>query len=166
MNNQALISDEPVFPHIEKYGVVYPYPAHINKFPEDVTRKIVFSVTKPASRIDFVNPGLHSIARLLNIYEYEHISYKRYNIAAVIYGEAISSVLSNYHYRERYFIENPNIELIECLKDARVRLYACWQSLQDYKYNENMILDNIEITNCAMNALSYYQQNHYMLMPL
>lgn len=166
MNNQILISDEPVFPHIEKYGTVYPYPSHVSKFPEDVIRKVVFSVTKPAQRVDLVTPGLLSIARLLNIYEHEHISYKRYNIAAVIYSEAISSVLSNEHHREKFFIENPNTEIISLLNDANVRIYACWQSMQDYRYSDEMVMNNIEITNCAMNALLYYQQNHYMLMPL
>ncbi|RPI13132.1 MAG: hypothetical protein EHM58_19030, partial [Ignavibacteriae bacterium] len=134
MNNQVLISEEPVFPHIEKYGVVYPYPAHVNKFPEDVIRRIVFSITKPASRVDFVSPGLNAIARLLNIYEYEQISYKRYSIAAIIYGDATPIVLKDEYYREKFFIENPNIELISKLKASRVKLLACWQSMQDNNY--------------------------------
>jgi intracellular sulfur oxidation DsrE/DsrF family protein len=166
METSLLSSDEILFPHVEKYGIVHPYPEHYNKFSEDVLRKIVFSITKPASKLESVNPGLLSIARLLNIYELEQISYKRYEVTAVIYGEAITSVLENDVYNGMYFINNPNIELISSLKKAKVKLIACWQSMQDNNYTEDMILKDVEITNCALNALLYYQQNHYNLIPM
>jgi intracellular sulfur oxidation DsrE/DsrF family protein len=160
------VLSEPLYPRIKNFGAIYPYNELIIKQDEGLDRKIIFSISKPADKVQLVNPGLNSTARLLNIYEYEQIHYKRIYIKAVVFGEAVFSVLNNTSYIDRYSVHNPNSELIHSLTKAHVKIYACWQSLQDYNINEHMVDSEVEIVNSAMNILSHYQQNKYSMIAL
>jgi intracellular sulfur oxidation DsrE/DsrF family protein len=160
------VISEPLYTRIKNFGAIYPYNELITKQDEGLDRKIIFSISNPAKKVHLVNPGLNAIARLLNIYEYEQISSKRIYVSAVVFGEGVSSVLNNSTYINRYFVQNPNSELIHSLTKAHVKIYACWQSMQDYNINEHMVDSEIEIVNSAMNILSHFQQDKYSLIAL
>lgn len=160
------VISEPLYPRIKNFGAVYPYNELISKQDEGLDRKIIFSISKHTEKVHLINPGLNAIARLLNIYEYEQISYKRIFVSAVVFGEAVLAILNNSNYYNKYYVQNPNSELIQSLTKAHVKVHACWQSMQDYNINERMIENEIEIVNSAMNILDYYQQNKYALIAI
>lgn len=129
------LSQTPANPIIKDYGT-------INKLdgvtPSDVGIDYKIVVDLKSSNDDFksVNKGLNNVARMLNLHGVAGVPKEKLHIAVAVHYTATPIILDNIGYQKKYGVDNPNLELIEQLKDAGVELYVCGQSLvaRDYAF--------------------------------
>ena len=90
----------------------------------------------------------------------------RLHFIAVLHGPATPAILDNSHYREKFGVDNPNVELIAALEKAGAQVVVCGQALAHNKFPDAWVNPEVEITLSALTDIIILQQQGYVLMPL
>ncbi len=109
----------------------------------NMTYKVLFDVSKAATKPDQVNPTLDALARYLNTLDKWGVPPEHRKLAVIFHQTGVQSILNNEVYKERTGKDNPNAALIQNLKKAGVELHVCGQGLLANKIEPNMLLPGI-----------------------
>ena len=152
-----------VNPVIQKYGGIYHIPEATVRPSDELTYKVVidlYSGTESASKL---NSALNNVARMINLHAVGGAT-KKMEVVLAIHGKANDIVMQNEHYRARYNVDNPNIELIRTLKDAGVKLTVCGQSLLYSKVDPDQVLEEVKIATSMLTTVTTYQLKGYAFL--
>lgn len=147
------------------YGAVQALPDAAVQLDPKARYKVLFNVTKPASRPTDVVPGLERVARFLNLAALAKVPAGNPELVAVVHGKATQGLLNNLVYRERFGVSNPNAGLMSQLKERGVTLYVCGQALAHQHLAANQLLTEVQVAVAALSVLAEYQTNGYALIP-
>ena len=150
---------------IEGYGPFVAVPERGFKLPPGMIMKAVFDVRRGGRSSGRPNPGIESVARLLNMHAAAGKPVSEWDIAVVIHGQATKDILKDSVYQEQFGIPNPNLPLIRLLKKSGVRFYVCGQSLHYSGWSANDMADPSDLAMSAMTALTFLQNRGYALLP-
>ena len=155
---------ERVFPLIANFGGVVPLPEAVD--PPRAGTKVVFDVTaggKPAA----VNIGLERVARLFNLYGTAGKSARDLAATVIVHGDATTAVLKDDVYRSRFDgAANPNLPLIQKLREAGVQVLVCGQALHNKKIPIVEVTPDVPVAVSAMTVLINRQQDGYAYVPI
>ena len=113
---------------IKDYGTIYDMINVIDPKP-DLEYKIVIDLKSASPDPSKINPGFNNVARMLNLHAAGGINPENLDVVVAIHGNATHTVLDNSGYKDKYGVDNPNIDLIRQLSQAGVKLNVCGQSL-------------------------------------
>jgi ubiquinone/menaquinone biosynthesis C-methylase UbiE/intracellular sulfur oxidation DsrE/DsrF family protein len=152
------------FPIIPRHGGVLRRPSAVEQ-PRPGA-KVVFDVTADAKPAE-VNKGLDRVARLLNLYGTAGRKASDVKIAIVLQGEATKSALGESTYKARFGEEiNPNLNLIQELKQAGVEVFVCGQALNYKGFADAEVADGIPIAASALTLVTNRQMEGYSYIPI
>lgn len=158
------VDGEKKYPVIKEHGSVVRLPDAAQQ-PRSGSKICVDVVTKGAP--EAINPGLTKLAKYVNIYAGAGQAPASVEIAAVLHGEAVTTVLSDAAYAERFSTEgNPNLPLLRQLKEAGVTTYVCGQSLLSTGASFDQVDSSIVIAVSALTANVNLQQDGYQMIDL
>ncbi len=146
---------------IETYGSVTP--VDNTKLLPDPTRpmRVAFDVfTKPESA-DKVNGGLEKLARYINLLAEANVNARNAELVAVIHGDAAFAVLDQDAFRQRFGVDNPNLELLAKLTRAGFEIEVCGQALAHRNIQPDQVDSTAEVVLSALTALTALSQDHY-----
>jgi intracellular sulfur oxidation DsrE/DsrF family protein len=63
----------------------------------------------------------------------------------VVFYKAIFVILNNDEYRKKFGVDNPNLKILEEMKQAGINLYACGQSVTGFDIDPKNVNQNFEI---------------------
>lgn len=126
--------------------------------------KVVFDVAKAPENPSQRNPYIETMARFLNMQEKAGVPVENMHIRAAIHGQAAYGMLTNELYKEKFGVDNPNIELLEALKEANVSLILCGQTAGARNITKERRLEMIDVGLSAMTVLSQSQMEGYTLI--
>ena len=126
--------------------------------------KIVIDLKTKSPDPARINPGLNNIARMLNLHAAGGIEADKISVVAAIHGNATYVVLDNVGYNKKYGMDNPNLELINQLKEAGVDLKVCGQSLVARNNGFDNINKEIDIALSMLTVVTEMQQKGYGLL--
>lgn len=157
-------ADERSFgPVIEGYGPTYPINDRDVPLREEFVYKAVFdSATNPDETK--LNTGFVSVARYLNMHARNGVSVDNINIAVVVHGPALKTLLTDDAYSARYGIENPNTELVQKLHTAGVSFYVCGQSAMFGGFEKEELVGPARMALSAMTMMTELQSDGYALL--
>jgi len=147
-------------PVIHGFGAAYDVPLTDLETPVDAEYKVVFEVHQ-SSEPGTVNPYLNTVARFLNLHARAGVPLENMHLAVVMHGEAAKDALMEAPYRERYGVDNANLDLLRQLSDAGVELYMCGQSAQSRGLQHDQLFEPVKMTLSAMTALSVLHMRGY-----
>jgi|AntRauTorckE6833_2_1112554.scaffolds.fasta_scaffold01687_10 intracellular sulfur oxidation DsrE/DsrF family protein len=132
-----IYAQEAQFPIIENFGGIYEIPDSVNPDSEMEYNIVIDLKTLQRDKAS-LNPGLNNVARMMNLHGLGGVKAENLNVAVVIHGGATDLVINNEAYQKRYELNNPNLKLIDTLKEAGVEIYVCGQSLiaRQYGFDE------------------------------
>lgn len=157
------IAQTPVNPIIKDFGT-------INKIegvaPTDtsIDYKIVIDLRASNDDFDKLNKGLNNVARLLNLHGAAGVPKENMHVAVAVHYTATPIILNNEGYQKKYGSNNPNLELIEELKDAGVELYVCGQSLVARKYAFDDVNPDVRIGLSMLTIVTEKMMKGYKLL--
>lgn len=128
--------------------------------------KTVFDLSGDMQSPKVVDPALEKIARSINLYVADGVPLDHLNCAIVIGRGSAAVALDDQHYRNRFGVANPNIELLSKLHAAGVQVVASEQALADQGFGKNDLAPNIKVALSSVTALSALTQSGYVIMPL
>lgn len=157
-------ADERSFgPVIEGYGPTYPINDRDVPLRENFVYKAVFDSAANPDEAK-LNTGLVSVARYLNMHARNGVSVDNMNIAVVVHGPALKTLLSDDSYFSRYGIDNPNTELVQKLHAAGVSFYVCGQSVMFGGFEKQELVGPAKIALSAMTMMTELQTDGYALL--
>ncbi|UZR94155.1 DsrE family protein [Chondrinema litorale] len=157
-------SQDRVSPAVPGFGGIYEIESPDEKPDPSLEYNIVIDVTMGSDSANAVNPSLHNIARMMNLHVAAGVPLKNMHVKAVIHSKAIAAVLDNKHHKEKFEVDNPNIDLIGALKKSGVEIYVCAQSLLARNYEREWVNKDIGISYSALTLLTTYQLKGYSLL--
>ena len=148
------------FPVIEGYGGIVEVE---NEFSPDKDQvyKLIFDVTLRTSKPDQVNPGLDGVARVINLHARAGIPKENIHVVIAVRQGATYSVLNNDFYKNKFEVDNPNLDLISKLKDAGVDIYVCGQNLKRAKIPTDDVVKDVRVALSAFTTTTHFRMKGY-----
>lgn len=137
-------SQEAKFPIVKAFGGIYEIPDAVNPDPS-IEYKIAIDLKTLQRDKESINPGLNNVARMMNLHGLGGVRPENLKVAVIIHGGATDVVLDNQAYQKRYELDNPNLALIDALKNSGVEIYVCGQSLLSRQYARECVNTEIEV---------------------
>jgi intracellular sulfur oxidation DsrE/DsrF family protein len=156
VNGQALTN-----PVIKNFGGVYDVPFAIEKPDPSINYKIVGEVGTEIPAPEKVFEPLDHLARLYNLHIYGGVPQKNLDVVFVIYQFSTGIVLNNEAYRAKYNVDNPNLQIIDELTKAGVKVIVCGQSLMKQHMDPKAVNPNVKIAVSRFTTVSTYQMKGY-----
>lgn len=153
-------------PAVEGFGTFQPVPGAAEQPSTVVKYRLIFNVTKAAASPDKVSPSLERVARFLNTLAHYGIRPQPSDIVAIVHGPATSAVLNDQAYRSRNAgTANPNLKLINALREAGVSIRVCGQALAVQKLPVAEVEKGVQVDVGAIVTIANFQSRGYALIP-
>lgn len=152
-------------PVIEMYGPTYPIDDRDVPLKEGFVYQAVFDAATYSGDVTSANTRLISVARYLNMHARNGVAVEDMDLAVVLHGAALKSVLNNDAYLQRYGVDNPNLELVTKLHDAGVRFFVCGQSMAFGGIEKDELASPAQVGLSAMTMMTVLQSEGYALLP-
>src|SRR5580765_613152 len=119
-------AQSPVVPSADGYvaipgAAVPPDKAH--------TYRAIFNATDGAGKPSELIPALNNLGSELNALAVAGVPLANAKFVVVFHGAAMSAILDEPHYKTKFGVSNPNLEVLKQLKKAGVELYVCGQNM-------------------------------------
>jgi len=149
---------------IKNHGATYAVDNPDYKTNLEEEYKVVFDVSSAPEDPAVTNKWIGTIARFLNMHVQDGKSTETLHPVMVMHGNASYGLLKNEYYKEKFGVDNPNIDLIEALKNANVTIILCGQTAAHRDLTEERRLSDISVSLSAMTALIQLQNRGYQLI--
>lgn len=123
--------------------------------------KVIFDVSQSSSDRSVINKNIVTAARFLNMHASEGMKKEQLKVAMTIHGGAWQDVLNNEAYKEKFGVDNPNLELINELSEAGADIIICGQTAAFRGITKDNANPNVKFALSAMTALLQYQKVGY-----
>ncbi|MGH8504532.1 MAG: DsrE family protein [Stenotrophobium sp.] len=165
----AATQDAPDFwqtPALSGVGHMHPLPKAAYQPNPAETYKIVFAVTKGGAKPDEVSPSLERVARAVNLYASAGVPLDHLKFVAVLYGSATAAALDNAHYKQKFGVGNPNLEIISKLRAAGFDVAVCGQAVAENHFQFDWVASNVTLALSGITTITILQHQGYALVPL
>jgi intracellular sulfur oxidation DsrE/DsrF family protein len=131
-----------LFPVIKDYGGVYNVPYASDLPDPKIDYKVVVEAEGAIEHPDSLYRQFENIARMYNHHVFGGVPRNHLHLVVVIFYKAIFVVLDNETYKKKFGVDNPNLKVIEEMKQAGINLYACGQSVKGFGIDPKTIHQN------------------------
>lgn len=130
----------------------------------NIEYKLLFELTSfnPDSITDKINGGLAEVARVINLHVASGVPLKKIIPVIVIHAGALFAFTNNAYYKEKYKVDNPNLKLIDDLKNIGAKFIGCGQAMAFLEIKKEALLPFIRVSVTAQTVLSHYQIKGYV----
>ncbi len=149
---------------IPEFGKTYEVPNPDFSTDTDRVFKVVFDVAKAPEDPSQRNKYIETIARFLNMHENAGVPVENLQVRMAIHGQASYGLLKNDAYKEKFGVDNPNIEMLEAIDKAGVAIILCGQTAGARNLSEERRLSLTQTALSAMTILIQSQQDGYQLI--
>lgn len=152
-------------PAIKGIGGVHAWPQATLRPNATTTYKAIFDITK-AGKDTEMNPGLAHVARAVNAFAAAGVPLDHLQFTLVMHGPATPAALDAKAFEAKFHHANPNLEVLEKLKKAGVRLLVCGNALGDWKFTPADVNSNVEVAWSALSTLIILQDQGYAVLSM
>ena len=151
-------------PVIEEYGLTYTVPDPDLETEKTKEFKVVFDIKDAAENPAKVNRLFETVARFLNMHANAGVPLKNLKPVMVVHGGAAFGLLKNKFYKEKYGVDNPNLDLLNKLHAAGIPVILCGQTAGARDISAKKRWEHTQMALSAMTALIQYQNMEYRLI--
>ncbi len=164
--SSILFAAEPKMgPLVKDYGPTFPMQEGDVPLRENFVYKVVFEATEYPGDTTTVNRELSVVSRFMNMHVRNGVPKENLDVAVVVHGETLKSLLVDEAYAKRYGSDNPSLDLLMKLEEAGVRFYVCGQSLGFRNFAREELASPAKVGLSAMTMLIYLQADGYSFLP-
>lgn len=153
-----------VRPFITSYGDVFEVAATKEVINKKGKYKILIDIISPAANAKEISEHFENIARIANLHVAAGVKPENLSIVAVVHGAAVSFILNNETYKQKYGVDNPNQPVFTALKAAGIPLYVCGQTLFKRKVDPATLAPEFDIVQSAVTTITTYAPQGYTVL--
>ncbi|HEX4067222.1 MAG TPA: DsrE family protein [Acidobacteriaceae bacterium] len=125
--------------------------------------KIVFELNSAAEQADAINPGLTTIAALVNTFAHYGVGPAHRHFVAIFHGPTVDLVTKDDSYRKTHQgHSNPNVRLMKALTASGVQLVVCGQSALQHHIDPKTIQPDVQLNFSATVTLMNLETEGYV----
>ena len=128
------------------------------------TYRAIFNATEAADRPSELLPALNNAGSELNILAGTGVPLRNAKFVVVFHGAALPALLDDAHYRVKFGVANPNLDVIREMKKAGVELYVCGQNLAFAHVDPRTLTPDVKVATDALIVLMHYQNDGYAVL--
>src|SRR5205809_1603382 len=114
----------PVVPEADGYVAI----PNVAKAPsKKIVYRAVWDAKQGADAADHILPALNMAGSELNALGATGVPLANAKFVVVFHGAAMDGILDDAHYRAKFGVPNPNLNVLAAMKKAGVELYVCGQ---------------------------------------
>ncbi len=151
-------------PVIKSFGPVYQIPNADHKPDPSIYYKIIVELTENAAKPDSLNEWLEAIATLINLHAAEGVPKEKIHVVVVLRKMATYAVFGNQMYKEKFKVDNPNLELIKELHDAGTEFYVCGQTMLKRNIDKSKLVPEAKVASAGLTTITTYQLQGYTML--
>lgn len=144
-------------PVIAPFGGIYDISEATVKADPDLQYKIVIDVATGNDDPSEFNWALNNVARLMNLHAVSGADVSKMEVVLAIHGGATYSIADNETYKTKYDVDNPNLDLIDVLSNAGVKLTVCGQSLKSRGIEIKNVNKKVEVATSMLTTVTTHQ---------
>lgn len=131
----------------------------------NIDYKLLFELVmnNPDSLAKDINSGLAEMVRKINLHVASGIPLKKIIPVLVIHAGALFAFTTNAFYKVKYKTDNPNLKLINDLKNIGTKFIGCGQAMAFIGLKKEELLPDVKVSITAQTVLSHYQLKGYVL---
>lgn len=131
----------------------------------NIEYKLLFELVdnNPDSLSKEINLGLTEVARKINLHVASGIPIKKIIPVIVVHAGALFAITTNEFYMNKFKADNPNLKIINDLKNLGAKFIACGQAMAFLDLKKENMLPVVKISLTAQTVLSHYQLKGYVL---
>jgi intracellular sulfur oxidation DsrE/DsrF family protein len=148
-------------PPIEGFGKMYEVSFAEDKPDPSLDYKIIVEAGEKIENPAELFAPLEHVARMYNLHIYGGVPQKQLDVALMIWGVSIPVVMNNEAYRKKFGVDNPNIKIIEAMKSAGIKIFACGQSIMKNSIDPQTVNPDVTIALSRFTTVSTYQLKGY-----
>src|SRR5262249_29484373 len=126
--------------------------------------RAIFDATRGAEKPGQLLPALNMAGSELNALVASDVPLRNVKFAIVFHGDALSGILDAAHYKAKFGVDNPNLPVVEKMRQAGVKLFVCGQQVAADKIDPNTLAKEVTIASDALIVLITYQNDGYALL--
>jgi hypothetical protein len=154
----------PATAKIDGYGKVVQLPNAAHQPREGA--KLCVDVTKSEDP-DKLNSAIEKVARYVNIYAGAGAQPANAEIAVILHDGATLAVLNADAYSKKFGTQgNPNLDCLQKLHEAGVKIYVCGQSLISKGGTPEDVVVFVDVSVSALTSLANLQADGFAYLPL
>ncbi len=140
-------------PYVDAGGPAFKVEDRDVPLKEGLKYRVVFEATTyPGEKTD-LNRELQVVARFMNMHGKNGVPLEDLDVAVVIHGQTLFSVMNDEAYEEMFGVKNPNLELVDDLAEAGVQIYVCGQSLGFRGLDKSVLASPVKVGLSALTML-------------
>jgi len=110
-----------------------------------------------------INGAMEEVARIVNLHMAAGVPKSHLDVAVIIHGLALFSLLDDEHYQKKFKIDNPNSKLLKELQDAGIRFMVCGQAMKFLEIEKENLLPGIKLAYSAKTVITAYSLKGFVL---
>jgi intracellular sulfur oxidation DsrE/DsrF family protein len=126
--------------------------------------KVVIDVYDEVSDSTRLHGSLREAARTYNLNIANGVPQDKMKMAIVVHGMAVDAILTNETYQNRFGVENPNLELLNAMRENGIDLYVCGQNLGYMRIEKSSVAEPVKVTLSAKTTFITLDQQGYTYM--
>lgn len=147
------------YPLIKGFGRIHYLSDAAVQPDKSLDYKVLFGIIHPSEKGGDINIGLDHVARYINLFSAANMPQAK--LSVIVGGPAVTAVLNNEAYKEKFGVDNPNTPLLKTLKDKGVEIFVCGQSLGDFNVKKETVDQNVTVALSFMVVATTYQLKGY-----
>ena len=158
-----------IFPVIAGYGGVHPRPNLPERPVASEDYRVIVDVVSgyaPGAKPKAPLESLQRLARIVNLLGYTGVPAAHRHIVAVLDRKTLVAALNDNAFHKIYGVANPNLPLLQALKQAGVKLMVCSQALAGHKLPDTAVSPDVEVSLSALTDFLIYGHDGYSFMQL
>jgi intracellular sulfur oxidation DsrE/DsrF family protein len=147
---------------VKDFGKIYNVPFATDKPDPNMQYKIVYEASaEEVDSFSLVYPALEFAAKMYNLHVYGGAPRKNLDVVLVIGGPGIVAAMTNEAYRKKYGVDNPNLKILQQLKEAGVKINGCAQSMLKHSIDPSEISPDVTPVFSRFTTVSNLQLKGY-----
>ncbi|MCS5488826.1 DsrE family protein [Algoriphagus limi] len=160
----SIQAQTPQYPIVKGFGGIYEVPDATERPDPTLEYKILVDLISGADDPKVINRYVDNVARLMNLHGLAGVPKDRLHVKVVVHGGAIFSLLNDEKYKDRFEVENPNLKVLDALKEAGADILVCGQSMVVRKLKKEDLWPGVEIAHSMLTTATTYVPQGYVML--
>ncbi|MFC3415482.1 DsrE family protein [Algoriphagus hitonicola] len=160
----SLIAQEAQFPIVKGHGGIYEVTDATERPDPSLEYKILVDLISGADNPAQINRYVDNVARLMNLHGLAGVPKDRLHVKVVVHGGAVFSILNNEKYQERFKTDNPNLEVLDALREGGAEIMVCGQSLVARGFTKEDLWPDIIVAHSMLTTATTYVPQGYVML--
>ena len=162
--SERVFSQTPQFPIVKGFGGIYEIPDATERPDPSLEYKILVDLVSGADDPAQVNRFVDNVARLMNLHGLAGVPKDRLQVKVIVHGGAIFSLLNDEHYQERYQRDNPNLKVLDALREGGAEILVCGQSMMLRGFEKEDLWPNVTVAHSMLTTATTYVPQGYVML--